>query len=126
MPDKKYNILLMEDDVAIASMYKIKFEQAGFNVTIFDNGADGLEYAKKAKPDIILLDVMMPQLDGFAVLEEIRSDISNTNIPVIMLTNLSTEEDKLKGKKFGATDYLVKADLTPAQVNEIVKKYLKI
>jgi putative two-component system response regulator len=76
-------------------------------------------------PDLILLDVILPQLDGFAVLQELKSAKASTrDIPVIMLTNLSTEEDKDKGSRFGAEEYLVKASLTPTQVSDTVKKYL--
>jgi len=67
----------------------------------------------------------LPQLDGFAVLEEIKKDSKIKNIPVVMLTNLGTQEDMEKGKKMGATDYIVKASLTPSQVSDKIKEYLK-
>ena len=110
----------------ISSMYQTKFEADGFEVFIADNGVIGLELAKKEKPDIIMLDVILPQLDGFSVLEEIKKDQATKKIPVIMLTNLGTEEDKIKGEKMGALDYLVKASLTPGQVSEKIKKALKM
>lgn len=110
----------------ISSMYKTKFEADGFEVLIADNGASGLETAKKEKPDIVMLDVILPQLDGFSVLEEIKKDKNIKDIPVIMLTNLGTEEDKAKGQKMGAIDYLVKASLTPGQVSQKIKQVLKI
>ena len=125
MPQNKKKVLLVEDDKTISLMYKIKIETGGFEVLTADNGADGLSLAKKQKPDIIMLDVILPQLDGFSVLEELKKDASTKNIPVVMLTNLGTEEDKEKGEKLGATDYLVKASLTPAQVEEKIKQYLK-
>ena len=125
MPQNKKKVLLVEDDKTISLMYKIKIEIGGFEVLTADNGADGLSLAKKQKPDIIMLDVILPQLDGFSVLEELKKDASTKNIPVVMLTNLGTEEDKEKGEKLGATDYLVKASLTPAQVEEKIKQYLK-
>jgi DNA-binding response OmpR family regulator len=126
MANSKKKILLVEDDSMISSMYKTKFEAEGFQVFIADNGAIGLELAKKEKPDIMMLDVILPQLDGFSVLEEVKKDKTTKNIPVIMLTNLGTEEDKKKGEKMGALDYLVKASLTPGQVSEKIKKALKI
>lgn len=92
---------MVEDDAMISSMYKTKFESDGFNVLTADNGIEGLELAKKEKPDIIMLDVILPQLDGFSVLDSIKKDKAVKSIPVIMLTNLSTEEDKAKGKKMG-------------------------
>ncbi|MCK4553410.1 response regulator [Candidatus Parcubacteria bacterium] len=125
MSQNKKKVLLVEDDKTISLMYKIKIETGGFEVLTADNGADGLKLAKKQKPDIIMLDVILPQLDGFSVLEELKKDASTKNIPVVMLTNLGTEEDKEKGEKLGAADYLVKASLTPAQVEEKIKQYLR-
>ena len=125
MPQNRKKVLLVEDDKTISSMYKIKIEIGGFEVLIADNGADGLKLAKEQKPDIIMLDVILPQLDGFSVLEELKKGALTKNIPVVMLTNLGTEEDKEKGGKLGAVDYLVKANLTPAQVEEKIEQYLK-
>lgn len=126
MPDKIKTILIIEDEETISAMYKAKLEKSGnFKVLIADNGVSGLEAAKKEKPDIVMLDIILPQIDGFSVLEELKRKEATKRIPVIMLTNLGTEEDKEKGKKLGATDYLVKANLTPAQVEEKIKQYLK-
>lgn len=125
MENKKIKILVVEDDAMISSMYKTKFESDGFDVLTADNGAVGLEIAKKEKPDLIMLDVILPQLDGFSVLEEIKKDETTKNIPVVMLTNLGTDEDKEKGQKLGAVDYLVKASLTPGQISEKIKSYIK-
>ena len=122
----KKKILVVEDDSMISSMYKTKFEADGFEVLIADNGVMGLELAKKAKPDIIMLDVILPQLDGFSVLEQIKKDKATKNIPVIMLTNLGTNEDKKKGEIMGASGYLVKASLTPGQISEKIKQALNI
>ncbi|RLC37156.1 response regulator [Candidatus Falkowbacteria bacterium] len=118
-------ILIVEDDKMISSMYETKLKQEGFLVLTADNGYAGLELAMKEKPDIILLDIILPQMDGFTVLQELRYNKNMKSTPIIMLTNLGTDEDKEKGEKFGATDYLVKANLTPSQVSEIIKKYLK-
>jgi DNA-binding response OmpR family regulator len=117
-------LLIVEDDTMIASMYKTKLEQEGYMVYTAENGAQGLSMALSQKPDLILLDIIMPQLDGFTVLQELRSNASMKKVPIIMLTNLGTDEDKKKGSQFGASDYLVKANLTPTQVGEVVKKYL--
>ena len=125
MAQNKKKILLIEDDSMISSMYKTKFEADGFEVFVADNGVIGLELAKKEKPDIIMLDVILPQLDGFSVLDQIKKDETIKNVPVIMLTNLGTEEDKKKGETMGALDYLVKASLTPGQVSEKIKQALK-
>ncbi len=125
MANGKKTILLVEDDTMISTMYKTKFEQAKFEVLMADNGADGLELALNNKPDLILLDIIMPQLDGFAVLERLKMSSKTKNIPVILLTNLGTEEDIQKGQELGAKDYLVKANLTPAEVLDKVKKEFK-
>lgn len=125
MPNHK-KILVVEDDGMISSMYKTKFEADGFEVLIAADGASGLEIAKQEKPDMVMLDVILPQLDGFSVLEEIKKDKALKATPVIMLTNLSTEEDKIKGEKLGALDYLVKASLTPGQVSSKIKKVLGV
>lgn len=126
MAKNKQKILVVEDDSMISSMYKTKFVADGFEVFVADNGVNGLELAKTAKPDIVMLDIILPQLDGFSVLEQIKKDKATKNIPVIMLTNLGTDEDKEKGKIMGAADYLVKASLTPGQISEKIKQVLKI
>jgi len=121
----KKKILLVEDDNLISSMYKTKFQADGFEVIIAIDGAVALELAKKEKPDIIMLDIILPQLDGFTVLEELKKNATTKSIPVIMLTNLGTTEDKLKGEQLGAADYLVKANFTPAQISQKIKEHLK-
>jgi len=110
----------------ISSMYKTKFAADGFAVAIAGDGEAGLKLARQKKPDIIMLDVILPRLDGFSVLEELKKDSATKDIPVIMLTNLGTEEDKVKGEKLGAVDYLVKASLTPGQVSQKIKTALNI
>lgn len=119
----KKKILIAEDDFMISSMYKIKLEQDGFECIMADDGAIAFEEFNKNRPDLVILDIIMPQLDGFAVLKKIRE--IDKNIPIIMLTNLGTDEDKKKGEELGATDYLVKASLTPSQVSKAINKYLK-
>lgn len=125
MNGKKRKLLIVEDDKMIGSMYRTKLEQDGFIVLAAEDGSQGLEMAIRDKPDLIMLDVIMPQLDGFSVLQELRTNASTKQTPIIMLTNLGTDEDKAKGQKLGATDYIVKANLTPSQVSELIKKYLK-
>jgi len=125
MPDNKKKILIVEDDNMISSIYKTKFEADGFAAVVAGNGAEGLDIARKEQPDIIMLDVILPQIDGFSVLEELKKDKLTKDIPVIMLTNLGTDEDKAKGEKMGAVDYFVKTSLTPAQISEKIKKHLK-
>lgn len=125
MADNKKIILIVEDDAMISSIYQAKFEADGFKVFVAQDGASGLASAKKEKPDLVMLDIILPGLDGFSVLEEIKKDKTTKGVSVIMLTNLATEEDKAKGQKLGATDYLVKASLTPGEVSDKVKKILR-
>jgi len=124
MTNTKYKVLLVEDDKTLTEMYSLKFEKEGFNLSKADNGLSGLELAKKELPDIILLDIMMPKMDGYAVLTELKKDSKTKNIPVLMLSNLGQKSDVEKGKKLGAKDYVVKASMTPAQVVDKVKEYL--
>lgn len=125
MPATKTKILIIEDDQTLIEMYKTKFIEEGFDVACAEDGLAGLEAAKKNAPHIILLDVIMPELDGFMVLEELKKDAKTKNIPVILLSNLGQESDREKGKKLGAIDYCVKADFTPNELVERVRKYLQ-
>ncbi|HNV96728.1 MAG TPA: response regulator [bacterium] len=125
MTNKKIKVLIVEDEEMLVNMYISKFEKEGFEPMKASNGKTGLELAQKENPNIILLDVIMPEMDGFMVLKELKSDAKTKNIPVIMLTNLGQDEDIKKGNELGAKDYLVKANLTPAQVVDKVKEILK-
>lgn len=118
-------ILIIEDDKLISSMYNTKLKIDGYKVFLADTGLKGFKKAKEKKPDLIMLDVILPELDGFSVLEKLKNNKQTKNIPVMMLTNLGTDEDVDKGKKLGAIDYLVKANFTPAEISKKIKKYLK-
>ena len=109
----------------LAEMYATKFTMEGYSVERAYDGQSGLDLAKQSKPDIILLDVIMPKLDGFSVLKELKKDPSLKSVPVLLLTNLGQEEDMKKGQALGATDYLVKANFTPTQVAAKVKELIK-
>ena len=121
----KQKILIVEDEESLAQMYKTKFEKEGYLVLVASDGMEGLELAGREKPDIILLDIILPKKDGFMVLNELKSDKKTSKMKVIMLTNLGQDEDIAKGKKIGALDYFVKASLTPAQLVDKVRGYLK-
>ncbi|MBU1160538.1 response regulator [Patescibacteria group bacterium] len=125
MPIKKKKILFIEDEKLICSMYNMKLSADGFEVFIANTGLDGLKMAIAKKPNFIVLDIILPQLDGFSVLEKLKKNIKTKKILVLMLTNLSTEEDRLKAKRLGAMDYLVKADLTPSEISNKIKGYFK-
>jgi DNA-binding response OmpR family regulator len=125
MENSSLKILLIEDDKTLIEMYTLKFKEAGLNLLIAADGLTGLELAKKELPKVILLDIMMPKMDGFAVLTDLRKDSKTKNIPILMLTNLGQKNDVEKGKKLGANDYIVKASMTHSQVVGKVKSYLK-
>ncbi len=124
MPDAKKKVLLVEDDKMILDMYTLKFTQEGYEVTQAENGKDGLEAAKKMVPDIVLLDIILPQMDGFTVLKSLKADPKLKDIPVVLLTNLGQDGDVKKGIELGAVDYLIKANFTPSQVVDKVKSVL--
>ncbi len=124
MSETRAKILLIEDEEMLANMYEVKFQNEGFEITKALDGATGLELAKSIQPDLILLDVIMPKMDGFSVLKSIREDASIKDLPVILLTNLGQEEDVQKGKELGVVGYLVKANVTPAEVVEAAKREL--
>lgn len=123
-PKKKIKVVIVEDEKMLADMYTTKFTMEGFEASKANDGMAGLALAKEVKPDIILLDVIMPKLDGFGVLKELRQDATLKKTPVILLTNLGQDEDIKKGKQLGATDYFVKANHTPAEVVTKVKSVL--
>lgn len=122
--ENKTKILLIEDDTFLAGIYATKFEQAGFEVSLAADGEAGLKAAQKEKPNIILLDILMPKMDGFEVLENLKKDANLSKIPVILLTNLGQREDVEKGLKLGAVDYLIKAHFMPHETVEKVKKVI--
>lgn len=122
---KNKKVLLVEDDKMISSMYKLQLTQDAYDVVLVENGGEVLDVATKEKPDVILLDVILPQADGFYLLQELRKKKIFKKTPIIMLTSLGTSEDQEKGKEMGATDYLVKPDLTPSQISTTIRKYLK-
>ncbi len=121
---KNQKVLIIEDEESLLQMYQTKFEHENYEVVTAGDGSEGIVKAKSEKPDIILLDIILPKKDGFMVLKELKADKATSDIKVIMLTNLGQDEDVSKGKKLGAVDYLVKANLTPAQLVDKVAKYL--
>jgi len=122
--EQKTYVLLVEDDTFLANIYKTKFEMEGFKISVSDNGENGLKDVKSKKPDIILLDILLPKMDGFAVLEKLKKDGETKDIPVILLTNLGQKDDVEKGLEMGAADYLIKAHFKPSEVVDKVKKIL--
>ena len=123
---KDTNILLVEDDTFLGNIYKTKFEMEGFKVTHVENGQDGFDTAKKKKPDLILLDILLPKMDGFVVLTKLKADSLTKEIPVILLTNLGQKDDVEKGLELGAVDYLIKAHFKPSETVDKVKDVLQL
>jgi DNA-binding response OmpR family regulator len=119
-------IAIIEDDVTISQMYRMKFEADGFGVQLARDGHSGVTLVEEFKPDIILLDILMPEMSGTEVLEKIRQHDWGKNIPVIILTNLGAEEAPKKLQSLGIHSYIVKADSTPRQVVEHVKEALDL
>ena len=117
-------ILIIEDDPFLSEMYAAKFNQAGFEVGVAADGQEGLEKIEKERPDLILLDIVLPKADGFDVLEKIKKNEELEKIPVILLTNLGQKDDVEKGLKMGALEYIIKAHFTPSAVVAKVKEIL--
>lgn len=123
MNDKK-RILLVEDDTALSGVYKSRLELEGFEVREVHNGEDALSAAMDFRPDLVLLDAMMPKISGFDVLDILRNTPETGNIKVIMLTALSQPKDKEKAENLGVDDYLVKSQVVIGDVVERVKHHL--
>ena len=117
-------VAIVEDDQAISQMYRFKFEAEGFEVETAANGKLGLELAEKMKPDIILLDLMMPLMNGDEMLEKMRAKPWGKTIKVVILTNKGEQEIPEKVRTLNVEAVILKADMTPRQVAELVKKQL--
>ena len=117
-------IAIIEDDTAIHQMYRMKFESEGFDVQLAADGRTGVALVKTFRPDLILLDLQMPEVDGLTALRQIRGEEWGKHIPVIILTNLGAEESPKELQSLGISGYIVKADLTPRQVVARVKEVL--
>lgn len=125
MPDKKIKIVLVEDDKFLSKMYQSKLSMEGMEVKAAYDGEEGIEMVKKEKPDIVLLDIVLPKIEGWDVLKAIKDDLETKDIPVIILSNLGQEDDVRKGQSYGAADYLIKAHFVPREVIEKIKSVLE-
>lgn len=123
--NKKIKALIIEDDSYISDMYKIKMEAENFEVVIAEDGVKGLKELEKYRPDVILLDVVMPKVDGFSVLKTIKNNSDIKDIPVVMLTNLGQKDNVERGFELGASGYIIKAHFTPSEVVKKVKEILE-
>ncbi|GBD33732.1 DNA-binding response regulator MtrA [bacterium HR34] len=124
MTEEKYKILLVEDDKFLADIYTTKFTHEGFDVLNVGDGAMVLEKAKVYKPDLVMLDLVLPNMDGWEVFEALRNDEETKNLKVVVFSNLDSQEDYEKAKKFSAIGYIVKAKNTPKDVVEKIKELI--
>jgi DNA-binding response OmpR family regulator len=122
----KVKILLVEDDFFLADIYQTKLAVEDFDVVVAQDGAEGLQKAQTEEPDLILLDIMLPKMDGLEVLKKLKADNRTKHIPVILLSNLGQEFVVKGGMNLGAVDYLLKSDLTPREVIDKIKDHIDI
>ena len=124
MPENKKLILIIEDDKFLRDLIARKLLREGFDISEAIDGAQGVRQVKEKNPSLILLDLILPSMDGFEVLAKIKEDPVLAEIPVIILSNLGQKDDIEKGLKLGAVDYLIKAHFTPGEIIEKIKKIL--
>ena len=124
--ETKKKILLVEDDVALAAVYRSRLEIEGFDIREVNNGEEALSSALDYKPDLILLDAMMPKISGFDVLDILRNTPETANIRIIMLTALSQPKDKERAESLGVDEYLVKSQVVIGDVVDRVKHHLDL
>ncbi len=122
--EKRAKILVAEDDKFLSGVYAKKLAREGLDAHLAANGEEALRIAREQKPDLILLDLMMPVKDGFETLKDIKADSALKDIKVIILSNLSQEEDQKKVMDMGAVEYVVKANVSFHEVIDIIKKHL--
>jgi DNA-binding response OmpR family regulator len=124
MSEHKVKIALIEDDMAIVQMYRMKFEHEGYEVATAADGASGLQLIESFEPDIILLDLMMPNMNGLEMLSKLRNQPTDHAAKIVVLTNMGDTETATRVYKMAADDYIVKAEMTPKQVAERIKVLL--
>ena len=124
MDQAKKRVLFVEDDNELASVYQMRLEAEGLEVKRVDNGEDALAVAKDYRPDLVLLDAMMPKVSGFDVLDILRNTPETANYKIVMLTALSQESDKKRAEDLGVDEYLVKSQVVLNEVIERIKHHL--
>ncbi len=113
MKDKKIKVLIIEDDRDLAQIYSLKLKSEGFEIAETSDGAVAIETIKKEKPDIVLLDLVLPNMDGYTILDKMRKDPELKNTSVFVWSNLTQENEIQKAKKLAINEYLIKSDYTP-------------
>ncbi len=124
MADTPAKILIVEDDRYISKMYQLKLSLDGFDVQVADNGRIGIEKVKELHPDIVLTDILMPEMDGFDVIKAIKGDPELATTPILIMSNLGQEDHIQKGLELGALGYIVKSQFTPSKVVDKIKEVL--
>jgi DNA-binding response OmpR family regulator len=117
-------ILFIEDDPLIVKIYSTRLKADGHEVFSAENGEEGLKVAYECDPSVVVLDVMMPKMDGFGVLEKLRTDEKFKNIPILMYSNLNNEDEIFRAKQNGVTEFIVKANLSPTQMVMKIEQYV--
>lgn len=123
MPKK---ILLIEDEKILIDLYRDGFTEAGFEMSVSLTAEEGLKAAKKEKPDLIILDILLPRENGIFFLEQFKKDPKIRSIPVVVLSNLDDPETRKKALKLGVKDYLIKTDYTPHELIEKIKGFCPV
>ncbi|MFH1508726.1 MAG: response regulator [bacterium] len=123
--NNKIKIVIVEDDPFLLGMYVTKLEMTGFDVSGVEDGKEAVPMVEKEMPDLVLLDIILPNVDGFEILKKLKKQDSTKDIPIIIFTNLGQQADVEKGLELGAVDYLIKAHFTPSEVIEKVNRIIK-
>lgn len=118
-------ILLVEDDPFLIDIYSDKFKKSGYEVDVVNDGELTVNHLKETMPDLVILDLVLPHVDGWEILSQIKKEAELAKIPVILFSNLGQKSDIEKGLELGAVKYLIKSQYTPSEVVEEVKKILK-
>lgn len=119
-------ILIAEDDHFLANAYRVKLEKEQFEVQVASDGDECLKMIKKDKPDVLVLDLIMPMKDGFSVLEELRKDDTYKKLPIVVASNLGQAEDIERSKSLGANDYIIKSHMSLDDIVKIIRKYASV
>ena len=122
----KVLLLIVEDEMMLAQMYSSKLKKEGFEVHVAHNGREGIAKMRSEHPNLVLMDVLMPDIDGLQALRQVKADSQTKDIPVLILTNMSDDNYAKQAIKDGANDYIVKAETTPEQVVQTIKGILKL
>ena len=122
--EEKIKVLLIEDEKEVAELYKLKLTLDGYEVITAENGQEGLDKANSYRPELIFLDIKMPEMDGFEVLKKLRATARTKDIPVVILSNFDEQDLIEKGLTLGANEYLIKSQFTPEDISNKIKSWV--